>query len=180
MIDKLNKPIPGQSLTSKPKGHPYERPPEITDPEEAIQMHLLRLSDKEMTDDILNTLETFKDEVSVKTLTQGILRSAVAAGIHSIDVSLIIAPVVHAYIKSTADMAGIDYDEGLVDKEAEADKEKALAKAKLLKAFRDMEDAPEFLSEAKSEEGTETKEEVTKEPTERPEVSGGFMQRRNT
>jgi len=38
-------PIPGQSLTGRPKNYPWERPPEITDPEVATQMHLMRLSD---------------------------------------------------------------------------------------------------------------------------------------
>ena len=52
------------------------------------------------------------------TLTEGYLRSAVMAGVHSIDVSLIVAPVVHEYIKSTADTLGVEYEEGFEDKEA--------------------------------------------------------------
>ena len=38
-------------------------------------------------------------------LVQGILRSAVMEGIHPIDVSLIIAPVIHEYIKGFTDAA---------------------------------------------------------------------------
>ena len=37
---QFDRPIPGQSLTSTPKGAPYERPPEINDPMEALEMHL--------------------------------------------------------------------------------------------------------------------------------------------
>ena len=35
-MELLKAPIPGQSLTDEPKNYPWENPPEITDPEEAI------------------------------------------------------------------------------------------------------------------------------------------------
>ena len=38
-------------------------------------------------------------------------------GIHSIDISLSIAPVIHEYIKGYADAMDIDYDEGFEDEE---------------------------------------------------------------
>ena len=57
--------------------------------------------------------------LDVKSLTEAMLRSAVAEGIHSIDISLSIAPVIHEYIKGYADAMDIDYDEGFEDKEEE-------------------------------------------------------------
>ena len=123
----MDAPIPGQSLTSAPGSYPYERPPEISDPEEAIQMHLTRLSTPEMIEDVLDTLEL---GVTVKELTEGISRSAVAEGIHSIDVSMIVAPVIHEYIKSTADEAGIKYDEGLIDEEEQEARTNSIVAAK--------------------------------------------------
>lgn len=107
-------PIPGQSLTDTPKNRPYERPPEIVDPEEALQAHLLKLSDPDRMGAVMDLLEQGVDLV---TLTEGILRKAVMNGIHSIDVSLVIAPVIHEYIKITADEVGIDYEEGFENKE---------------------------------------------------------------
>jgi len=120
---QFNGPIPGQSLTTEPKAFPWERPPEITDPEEAIQMHLTRLSDPEMLSGVLDTIEI--GELDVKTITSGILRSAVANGIHSIDVSLIVAPVVHEFIKQAAVAFGLSPEDGFEDKKAKADYEKA-------------------------------------------------------
>ena len=35
-------PIPGQSLTTEPKGLPFERPPKIVDPIEALDLHRFR------------------------------------------------------------------------------------------------------------------------------------------
>ena len=122
-----NAPIPGQSLTTPPGDAPWERPPVINDPEEAIRMHITRLNTEPRLKDIIDTLEL---GVTVVELTEGLLRSAVAEGIHSIDVSMIIAPVIHEFIKGTADEAGIQYEEGLVDTEAETKRDDAVTVAK--------------------------------------------------
>lgn len=104
--------IPGQSLTAEPKNAPYENPPEITTAEDAIMWHLNRLQDEEKFQALADTLELGLDVV---TITEGLLRGAVMGGIHSIDVSLIIAPVIHEYITSTAEKLDIDFEEGLPD-----------------------------------------------------------------
>lgn len=102
--------IPGQSLTAEPKNAPYENPPQMTEPEEAVFFHLERLAER--TDDLLDAMELGLDVV---TLTEGILRGAVAEGRHNVDISLIIAPIIHEFIKGGADRAGIDYEEGFPD-----------------------------------------------------------------
>ena len=88
----FERPIPGQSLTAESRSQAFERPPEITDPIEALDIHIENLSKEGAMEDVLYFLEFGVDLV---TLVQGILRSAVMEGIHSIDVSLIIAPVLN-------------------------------------------------------------------------------------
>lgn len=105
----FDRPIPGQSLTVEPKSTPYERPPEVTDPEQALQIHLAKLNNAKRMDSILTLLE---NDIDLVTVVEGITRNAVMSGIHSVDVSLIISPVIHEYIKTTADALGIEYDEG--------------------------------------------------------------------
>jgi hypothetical protein len=146
---------------------PFERPPEITDPEEAIQMHLTRLSTPEMKQDILDMLEL---DIPVRQLTEGILRSAVAEGIHTIDTSLVVAPVVHEFIRLTAKQAGIDFDEGLVDKKEEDRKRKAITVAKAKKMVE------KFKNEKPKEEPLAAPTEVM--PEEAPMEPKGFMKRR--
>ena len=104
--------IPGQSLTAEPKNAPYENPPELNTAEDSIMWHLNRLQDTEKFKALADTLELGLDVV---TITEGLLRGAVLNGIHSIDISLVIAPVLHEYITSTAEKLGIDFDEGLPD-----------------------------------------------------------------
>lgn len=149
----FERPIPGQSLTAEPKSQAFERPPEITDPIEALDLHIDNLSREGAMEDVLYFLEFGVDLV---TLVQGILRSAVMEGLHSIDVSLIIAPVLHEHIKGYAEAAKLDYDEGFENKEGK----KALAYK------RDVARAKEMMKKLKEEEG----EAPAPEPMEEPEV----------
>lgn len=145
----FNKPIPGESLTSTPKNAPYENPPEISDPEEALQVHLSRLTDPNRMDKVMGLLDI---GVDIQTMTEGILRSAVMNGIHSIDISLIIAPVIHEYIKLTADQVGIDYKEGFEDdEETESGINYMLASVKSKEKLQEMDMLPKELPEQEEE-----------------------------
>lgn len=130
----FNAPIPGQSLTSEPKNYPWENPPEFPEPEDALMFHMERLEDPKKIKAMMSLLELGLD---VTTMTEGILRGAVAEGRHSIDVSLIIAPIIHEYIVGTAEAAGVEYNEGfdesLDDEKLEYDIEKTKARRILAK-----------------------------------------------
>ena len=108
-------PIPGQSLTSEPKNSSWENPPEISSPEEALLWHLEKFDNPKKTEAVVGLLALGLDLV---TMTEGLLRTAVADGRHGIDVSLIIAPVLHEYLKGIADASGLKYVEGLDDEES--------------------------------------------------------------
>ena len=151
----FERPIPGQSLTAESKSQAFERPPEITDPIEALEAHMDNLAKEGAMEDALYFLEFGVDLV---TLVQGVLRSAVMEGIHSIDVSLIIAPVLHEYVKGFADAAGLEYDEGFENAEGK----------RVLSYRRDVARAKEMLKEIK-EEDTPSPDSFVPEPMEEPE-----------
>lgn len=141
-MKQFNAPIPGQSLTLEPKAYPWERPPEINDPEEAIQMHLTRLSKPEMMQDILNIIEL--QDIDIYTLTKGILRGAVAEGIHSVDVGLIAGPVIHEFIKQSAKAAGVPADDGFEDKTAKEEERRSVEVLRAKKYLSTMKDKPKM------------------------------------
>jgi hypothetical protein len=134
-------PIPGQSLTTPPKGFPWERPPEIVDPEEAIQMHLARLSDPEMLEGVLDLIEL--DNLDLKTITNGVMRGAVSQGMHSIDVALLVAPVVHEFIKQGAIAFGLNPEDGFDDKEEKAEYKNSKNAELAKKMIKEMGKAPQ-------------------------------------
>lgn len=171
--------IPGQSLTTPPKSAPYERPPEITDPLEALDWHLDKLDNPKAVQQTMFFLEMGVDLVS---LVQGVLRNAVMEGMHSIDVSLIIAPVVHEYIKGYADSMNIKYEEGFEDAEEEQQASYArnvmLAKKMINDVGREM--GGEVEEEVAMEEPLEETPEETPmmdQQQEAPEASKGLMAR---
>ena len=99
-------PIPGQSLTDEPNNFAWERPPEISDPNEAFRFHMDRLSEKPVAESVLFLMEY---GYPVDVLTRSILTAAVGEGIHTIDVSLIISPVIEEELGYMARTAGIEY-----------------------------------------------------------------------
>ena len=171
---QFDRPIPGQSLTTPSKSAPYERLPDVTDPREALELHLDNLMKEGAMDDVLFFLEEGLDLV---TLVEGIVRSAVMEGIHSIDISLIIAPVLHEFIKGAALRAGIDFEEGFEnkkDKQAITYSRNVSRAKRMLKELKG-EDKPDPMSL----EDTEMPEpqETMEEPMEEPEQQG-LMTRR--
>lgn len=120
-MKQFGAPIPGQSLTTEPKAYPWERPPEITDPVKAIEMHLKRLSRPEVLNAALDMMEL--EDMDIHTLTKGVLRGAIASGMHDIDVAMLVAPVVHEFLRQAADAAGIEVDDGFEDKTAKKEEE---------------------------------------------------------
>ena len=109
MADVFSAPIPGQSLTDEPKNFPWERPPEIADPREAIKFHLDGLNKPTAID---NVLELMQIGVPVRAIAETALTTAQMEGIHSVDVSLIIRDVVYEELVTIAEEAGIDYKTG--------------------------------------------------------------------
>jgi hypothetical protein len=137
-MELLKAPIPGQSLTDEPKNYAWENPPEITDPKEAIAMHMSKFNDPEVIDNMLDLLDV---GFPVRALAESILTASVAAGWHSIDVSLIVAPFIHEHIISMANEAGVSYVEGFEkDEEAAQEKERQFI---LAKATQMLKDTPE-------------------------------------
>lgn len=169
-------PIPGQSLTSEVKNAAWENPPEMSAPEDAVMWHITRLNDPKKFKAIFELLELGLDVV---TLTEGLLRTAVADGRHSIDVSLIIAPIIHELIVGRAKAADIIFDEGIEedDEEIQKDIDYRIESAKADKIIKEMEKTGEInLSPLKNTEKEMTDPEMpVKETKEEPR---GLMSRR--
>ena len=159
-------PIPGQSLTSEPKNVPWENPPQFPDPESALMWHMDRLQEPEKIKAIAGLLTLGLDVV---TLTEGLLRSAVLDGRHSIDVSLLIGPIIHEYIVGTADAAGIEYDEGMDEPSAdEVDIEYTLRSKESAKILKELEESGEVDFDVEPEESMEMPEEVEAPVEDKP------------
>ena len=154
-------PIPGQSLTSEPKNVPWENPPQFPDPESALMWHLDRLQEPEKVKAIAGLLTLGLDVV---TLTEGLLRSAVLDGRHSIDVSLLIGPIIHEYIVGTADAAGLNYSEGMDEPSAdEVDVNYTIRSKEAAEILKELKETGEVDLDMELEDSPEEETEVPEE-----------------
>lgn len=163
--------IPGQSLTAEPKNAPYENPPEMVTEDDAIMWHLERLSEPDRMEALVDMLEL---GIDVVTLTEGLLRGAVMEGRHSIDLSLIIAPVIHEFIVRTAEKVGVDFEEGIPDdSEQREDIRYTINENKARKMLAELD--MEVEDEGETEDTVEPQEEVM--PVEAEAKPAGLMAR---
>jgi hypothetical protein len=141
-------PIPGQSLTSTPKNYPWERPPETADPDEAITHHLTRLSQPEVLNSILDGVTM---GMPVSLITDMMLTGAVAKGIHSIDISLMVAPVVHEYIVNLLEEEDVEFKE-FFEKDGDEDNQKSMAVSQALRGLKETVPEEEVIEAETDEE----------------------------
>lgn len=102
-------PIPGMSLTAELGGRPWQNPPQYATVEQALEYYIPRLTADEVTDQLLDVLEM---GVPVSTLANTMQLSGVMEGKHSVDVGVLVMPVIMEMISYIADTAGVEYDMG--------------------------------------------------------------------
>ncbi len=147
-------PIPGMSLTKEPGNAPWEQPPLHDTPEKALAFYLEKFDDEETLDDLLFSFEAgYPIDAMVDFLTS----YSVMEGYHSVDVKMIVSPLLHEYFVNLADAAGIEYTEELGPSKEErmAAKQKKRTQVLLTKAL----DLPSQPSQENVAEATEMVEE---------------------
>ena len=169
----LTAPIPGQSLTTEPKGFPWERPPEIDKPEDALKFYANNMSKQSVMDDVFTALD---EGFPMDLLVKSILTTGVMEGVHSIDVSLLIHPLLVEFVHTQAVAAGV---KNIVKhaknmQEEMSKKEKQMLASRLQRAIDKMEkkdegtdileETQEFLEENRAEEPVEEEAMVEEEP----------------
>ena len=154
-------PVPGESLTAELGSRPWQKPPQYSTVEDALEYYVPRLTDKDFESDLLDTMEL---GVPVTTMANSIQITGVMQGLHTVDVGLLLIPVLMEMIAFLGDRANIKYKMG-TDKKP---KDK-ISDSKLQLALQKMKEA----------EGNEEELPVEEmpEPVEEP-VPSGLMARR--
>lgn len=167
----LDAPIAGQSLTAELGGRPWQQPPQYATVEQAIQYHVPRLINPEVLDDIMNVIET---GIPLTVIAQSLQGGAVMQGKHSVDVGILITPVLMETLAYLAEEQGVEYNMGTELQTDDTPSESAIALAlkKLRKEREKFGETP-----AVEEPSVEPMPEETMEMEEPPQ-EGGLMSRR--
>lgn len=103
----LNAPIAGMSLTTEPGSRPWENPPSLVTVEDAMEYYASKiLGNKDAHDQLLDTLEL---GVPVSNIASILQKTSVMNGIHTLDVGLLVTPVIEELIMAVADMNDVSY-----------------------------------------------------------------------
>ena len=111
-------PIPGQSLTTEPKNRPWRNPPQLDTVEDAMEYYLPRLSSPELAPRMLEVIES---GIPLTSLAETLVTGGAMQGVHSIDVGILVSPILVEFMKGMAEIAEIEYNLGDKDKDEEPD-----------------------------------------------------------
>jgi hypothetical protein len=153
----LDAPIPGMGLTHELGDRPWQQPPQFATVEDTIDYYIDRMSNNVFTEKLISTLEM---GVPVTTIADVMNMTGVMEGKHSVDVGILVSPVLMEFMMFIADTADIEYNTGLEEEEgpSEALVNRALSKFKKEKAEQEKTQPEEMVEmmpmEAQEEEPT--------------------------
>lgn len=105
-------PIPGQSLTHELGNRPWQNPPQYTTIEEALEFYIPRLSNADFLGRMLDIIER---GIPLTALAETLTLGGVMQGLHSVDVAVLINPILVEFMEGAAKKAGIKYTLGDAD-----------------------------------------------------------------
>lgn len=107
-------PIPGQSLTMELGSRPWQSPPQYTTVDDTIDYYMERMSSEDFMLQLADVLEM---GIPVTTIANTMQLGGVMEGKHSVDVGMLILPVLVELIMLIGDAAKVDYVSGLEKEE---------------------------------------------------------------
>ena len=150
----LDAPIPGMSMTHELGARPWQNPPKYSTVDEAIEYYLERMSSEDFMEQLEDVMEMGIPLTDIANVMQ---LGGVMEGMHTIDVGLLVLPVLVEMMMLVGDSAKIEYDSGL-DAKAPMNKKKtrdtlvAKTARKLQIKINDKSDEPEKKEEVAEEE----------------------------
>tara|TARA_A100000172_G_scaffold40058_1_gene24450 strand:- start:82 stop:573 length:492 start_codon:yes stop_codon:yes gene_type:complete len=161
----LDGPIPGASLTHELGGRPWQQPAKYTTVEEALSFYMPRLLDETFVPELVKVMQL---GIPLTTIANAMQSGAVMQGEHSIDVGILVLPVLIELMAFIGDREGVEYTVGTEDNNVprNVDLDIAIYKKELDDEVRNsMEEAPEMEDE-----------ELDEQPS--ADILGGLMSRR--
>tara|TARA_E500000318_G_C3518156_1_gene195258 strand:+ start:233 stop:739 length:507 start_codon:yes stop_codon:yes gene_type:complete len=149
---QIDAPIPGQSLTAPMNGRPWLKPPQYNTVEETLDYYTTKLMDREFIPELLTMIEL---GVPLTTIANSFQLASVMEGKHSVDVGILVIPVLVELMMTIAEANEIEYESGMT-RETEGKLSNAqIALAKKKGMLDKVEKEPEDMPEKKEEEPME-------------------------
>ena len=108
-MSEFDAPIAGMSLTSELGGRPWQKPAKNNEVEDAINEFIQQLTNERFIEELLDVLES---GVPIMSIANSMQIGGVMKGLHTIDVGILMLPVLVELLSYIADEAGIEYELG--------------------------------------------------------------------
>ena len=118
-------PIPGMSLTHELGARPWQTPAQFPSVDEAIEYYMNSMTSEEFMEQLIDIMEM---GVPVTTIANSLQLGSVMEGKHSVDVGMLVVPLLIELIMMLGDSAGIEYDTGLQNPDKKRTRDSQLAK----------------------------------------------------
>lgn len=116
----LSAPIPGQSLTTELGNNAWEQPPRIVDLDETVRYYVDRIMSPPS---MVAASKVISEGFPILQLAEVMIQNSVMKGEHSIDIGMIVMPVVVELLISVAEISGVEYT---LDADSEASRQQML------------------------------------------------------
>jgi len=110
MQPSFNAPIPGEGMTAELGARPWQTPPDVTTVDEAISYYMNKMSTDEFSIQLLDVMEMGVPLTDIANILQ---LGAVTEGVHTVDIGMLVIPVLVEMMMLIGDSAGVDYVTGL-------------------------------------------------------------------
>jgi len=112
----FDRPIPGMGMTAELGGRPWQTPPTYTTVEEASDYYVERMSNPAFREQLIDVMEM---KIPLTTLANTIQLASVMEGLHSVDVGMLMIPILVETMMLIGDSADVKYVTGMEETKGE-------------------------------------------------------------
>ena len=112
----FDRPIPGMGMTHELGARPWQTPPTYSTVEEASDFYIERMSNPEFKEQLLDVIQM---QIPLTTLANTIQLGSVMEGLHTVDVGMLMIPILVETMVLIADASDVKYVTGMEESKAE-------------------------------------------------------------
>ena len=112
----FDRPIPGMGMTAELGGRPWQTPPTYATIEETSDYYIERMANPAFKEQLLDVMEM---GVPLSTLANTIQMASVMEGLHTVDVGMLVIPILVEAMMLIGDAADVKYVTGMEDTKSE-------------------------------------------------------------
>tara|TARA_X000001382_G_scaffold130378_1_gene125026 strand:+ start:330 stop:848 length:519 start_codon:yes stop_codon:yes gene_type:complete len=112
----FDRPIPGMGMTHEVGARPWQTPPTYTTVEEASDYYIERMSNPAFREQLIDVMEM---KIPLTTLANTIQLASVMEGLHTVDVGMLMIPILVETMMLIGDSADVKYVTGMEESKGE-------------------------------------------------------------